>query len=135
MDRKPNAIDKHVGARVKARRILLGLSQERLGDALGVSFQQVQKYERGANRIGAGRLPELASVLQVPITFFFEGFAGDLGISLGNLGESAQADYITDPMAHKETVELVRAFMKIEDPAVRRRLLDLVKSMTPPNAK
>jgi len=134
MDRKPNPIDKHVGARVKARRVLLGLSQERLGDALGVSFQQVQKYERGANRIGAGRLPELANVLQVPISYFYEGFTGDSG-AIAGVAENGQAEFQNDPMAHKETVDLVRAYLRITDPAQRRRLLDLVKSMAPPPAK
>lgn len=122
----PNPVDVHVGARVRLRRTLLGMSQERLGDALGLTFQQVQKYERGANRIGASRLFDLARALQVPVGFFFD----DLPESAGGGGppppSTAQDD---DPMQRRETIELVRAFYRIQDPTARRRLYELTRSI------
>lgn len=112
----PNPVDVHVGRRVRARRALLGMSQAGLAQAFGLTFQQIQKYERGANRISAGRLWLLAQVLDVPVSYFFEG--------LEPSGNSADAD---DRMARRETLELVRAYYRIEDPAVRRSLVDLVR--------
>ena len=121
----PNPVDVHVGARVRLRRTLLGMSQERLGEALGLTFQQVQKYERGANRIGASRLFDLARALQVPVGFFFDDLPD--GVSEGDLpAVSAQGD---DPMQRRETIELVRAFYRIQDPGARRRLYELTRSI------
>src|SRR5210317_913020 len=125
---KPNAVDIHVGNRVRQRRTLLGLSQERLASALDLTFQQVQKYERGANRIGAGRLYQLAKALDVPVTFFFEDMEG-ADNSAPVLQELSPNGYQTDPMAQRETLLLVRAYYAIPDPAVRRRMLDLMRSM------
>ena len=127
---KPNRVDVHVGSRVRLRRTLLGMSQEKLADALGLTFQQVQKYERGANRIGAGRLWELSRALDVPIAYFFEDVEGGVAGARApsELAEEAAA-YGEDPMARRETLLLVRAYYGISDPAVRRRLLDLMKSL------
>ncbi|MFN4087619.1 MAG: helix-turn-helix domain-containing protein [Alphaproteobacteria bacterium] len=120
---KPNHIDIHVGARVRQRRTLLGMSQEKLADALGLTFQQVQKYERGANRIGAGRLYELSRALDVPVSYFFEEIGGSDGM------REEAAPYGEDPMARRETLLLVRAYYGISEPPVRRRILDLMKSL------
>ena len=128
---KPTWIDVHVGQRVRQRRTLLGYSQERLAEALNLTFQQVQKYERGANRVGAGRLYELAKALDVPVTYFFDDLpdAPDGAAAGPAMQEAAQRQYDTDPMAQRETLLLVRAYYNIADPAVRRRLLDLIRSM------
>ncbi len=129
---KPHPVDVLVGRRVRLRRVLLGMSQEKLGDAIGLTFQQVQKYERGANRIGSSRLWELAQVLDVPVGYFFQEEGQEGGAAgLAEDGEAyqappaAEADRLTD----RETMELVRAFKRIEDPAVRRRIADLVKAL------
>jgi len=126
---KPNAVDVHVGNRVRQRRTLLGLSQERLATALDLTFQQVQKYERGANRIGAGRLYQLARALDVPVTYFFEDLDDAHYPAAGNVHEKAAPAYQADPMSQRETLLLVRAYYAIPDPAVRRRMLDLMRSM------
>ena len=129
----PNPIDVHVGSRVRLRRTLLGMSQEKLGEAIGLTFQQVQKYERGANRIGASRLYDLSRVLDVPVSFFFDDIkpgtvaAADGGAS--GSSESADARHEPDPMMRRETLELVRAYYRIPDPQVRRRLFDLTKAI------
>ena len=125
----PHPVDIHVGSRIRMRRTLLGLSQEKLGDALGLTFQQVQKYERGANRVGSSRLYEISRILDVPISFFFEEMTGDVS-SAGaavpvNTGEGAQSD----PLAKRETLELVRAYYRIDDPRVRKRVFELMKSI------
>jgi len=128
---KPTWIDVHVGQRVRQRRTLLGFSQERLAEALNLTFQQVQKYERGANRVGAGRLYELSKALDVPVTYFFDELpeAPDGATSGPAMQETAQRQYEADPMAQRETLLLVRAYYDIADPAVRRRLLDLIRAM------
>lgn len=130
---KPNPIDVHVGSRVRLRRTLLGLSQERLGDAIGLTFQQVQKYERGANRIGASRLYELSRVLDVPVSFFFDDIVPEVAEAvdahLVGSKEPAPGRYHPDPMMRRETLELVRAYYRILDPQLRRRLFDLTKSI------
>lgn len=130
---KPNPVDIHVGSRVRLRRTLLGLSQEKLGDALGLTFQQVQKYERGANRIGASRLFDLSRVLDVPISFFFDDMSSDVSqrspaqeVGLPDLPPSG---FDVDPMAKRETLELVRAYYRIKDPNVRKRVFDLAKAL------
>jgi transcriptional regulator with XRE-family HTH domain len=125
----PNPVDVHVGSRVRLRRTLLGMSQERLGDALGLTFQQVQKYERGANRIGASRLHELSRVLDVPVAYFFEEMASGGGAARPrDLAEGAPAEFERDPMTKRETLELVRAYNKITDAHLRRRIFELVKA-------
>jgi len=132
---KPNPIDVHVGARVRLRRTLLGMSQEKLGEALGLTFQQVQKYERGANRVGASRLYDLSRVLDVPVSFFFDDMNDELKsqspaqiIGLTELQE-APAHFEHDPMAKRETLELVRAYYRISDPQVRKRVYELAKAL------
>ena len=119
----PNPIDVHVGNRIRLRRTLLGMSQERLGDLLGLTFQQVQKYEKGVNRIGAGRLFEIARILGVPIDFFYDGVAS----SADTLASAAPP--VMEFVSSGEGLQLSLAFMKIKDPKVRKRVLDLVKSL------
>jgi transcriptional regulator with XRE-family HTH domain len=125
---KPNPTDVHVGSRVRLRRTLLGMSQEKLGEAIGLTFQQVQKYERGANRVGASRLYDLSKVLDVPVAFFFEEMAAASEARPAVPGEAPDR-YGSDPMLKRETLELVRAYYKILDPHVRRRLFDLAKAL------
>ena len=126
---KPNPTDVHVGSRVRLRRTLLGMSQEKLGEAIGLTFQQVQKYERGANRVGASRLYDLSRVLDVPVAFFFEDLHGPdgSGKAAASLVETAKGEI--DPMLKRETLELVRAYYKIPDAQVRRRLFELAKAL------
>ncbi len=129
---KPHPVDVHVGARLRQHRTLLGMTQTDLGDALGMSFQQVQKYERGANRISASRLFDLARVLDVPIEYFFEDMPAEVGAS-SPAKESGRSEepvsYEPNPMAKRETLELVRAYYKIEDADVRKRLYELAKTL------
>ena len=131
---KPNPIDIHVGGRVRLRRTLLGLSQEKLGAAVGLTFQQIQKYERGANRIGASRMYALSRVLDVPAAFFFEEMppeiSGTGGKPVPGLTEKFQAEFSHDPLAKRETLELVRAYYRIKDPNIRKRLYNLFKSLS-----
>ncbi len=132
----PRPVDVHVGGRVRVRRTLLGMSQEKLGAAVGLTFQQIQKYERGANRIGASRLFELSRILDVPISFFFDGMTPALKTAAGGkrgragLSDQGQEALKRDPLARRETLELVRAYYKISDPKVRKRLFELVKSIS-----
>ncbi len=129
---KPHPVDVHVGARVRMRRTLLGMSQTTLGDVLGLSFQQVQKNERGANRVGASRLFELSRVLDVPVVFFFEEMPAEVAASspAQRRGRAtAPPSYEPDPMARRETLELVRAYYKITDPQVRRHLREIAKAL------
>lgn len=130
---KPNPIDIHVGSRIRLRRALLGMSQSRLGEAIGLTFQQVQKYERGTNRVGSSRMYELARVLDVPIAYFFEDMASDTTKRarqhlLGNATDTSVDDE-RDPMTKRETLELVRAYYKITDPRVRKRLFEMTKAL------
>jgi len=135
---RPSPIDVHVGSRIRLRRTLLGMSQERLGEALGLTFQQVQKYERGVNRVGASRLFDLSRVLDVPISFFFDDMPDNLADSYGaqhgrrlaGFAEPRDA-FADDAMNRRETLELVRAYYRIIDPAVRKRVFELIKSMGP----
>ncbi|HEX4118120.1 MAG TPA: helix-turn-helix transcriptional regulator [Rhizomicrobium sp.] len=123
MTKKANLIDGQVGNRVRIRRMLIGMSQEKLGDLLGLTFQQVQKYEKGINRIGAGRLFEIARILDVPIDFFYDGVA----TTSDGLGEASAP--VMEFVSSTEGLQLSLAFMKIRDPKVRKRVLDLVKSL------
>jgi transcriptional regulator with XRE-family HTH domain len=129
---KPNPIDVHVGSRVRLRRTLLGMSQEKLGDAIGLTFQQVQKYERGANRVGASRLFELSRVLDVPVSFFFDELDPETAEAVPSVTASAaplSPSSGPDPMMRRETLELVRAYYRIPDQQLRRRLFDLTKAI------
>jgi transcriptional regulator with XRE-family HTH domain len=130
---KPNPVDVHVGSRVRLRRTLLGMSQEKLGEAIGLTFQQVQKYERGANRVGASRLYDLSRVLDVPVSFFFDDMKPETIETVrqeaaGGVAPSI-AQYEPDPTMRRETLELVRAYYRITDPQIRRRLFDLTKAI------
>jgi transcriptional regulator with XRE-family HTH domain len=129
----PNPVDVHVGGRVRLRRTLLGLSQEKLGEAVGLTFQQIQKYERGANRIGASRLFEFSRILEVPVSFFFDDMPEGQTVVDGRiawgLAEQPQTPLEPDPLTRRETLELVRAYYRIGDPSVRRRLFELTKSL------
>jgi transcriptional regulator with XRE-family HTH domain len=124
----PNPIDRHVGSRVRMRRLMVGMSQERLGDALGITFQQIQKYEKGANRIGASRLQHIAKILGVPVEFFFEGAPAGEAVAAG-FAEAPQPSFVSEFMATSEGVQLTRAFVRIPDAQVRRRLIDLVETL------
>ncbi|AZU02729.1 XRE family transcriptional regulator [Glycocaulis alkaliphilus] len=126
--REPNPIDRHVGSRVRLRRQMMAMSQEKLGEELGVTFQQVQKYERGANRIGAGRLWHLARVLEVPVAFFYDGATGTAQQPTG-FAEGDQTPIVNDFLQSPDGVALAQAFSKITDPKVRRRVLELVRSL------
>ena len=125
--KKANPVDAHVGYRVRLRRMLIGMSQERLGDLLGLTFQQVQKYERGINRIGAGRLYEVAEILGVPISFFYEGMDG-VQVPAENGSEKPAA--VMDFLSSNEGIQLSTAYMGIKDVKVRRKILDLVRSIS-----
>ncbi|MCW5702227.1 MAG: helix-turn-helix domain-containing protein [Bradyrhizobium sp.] len=123
----PNPVDKYVGSRVRMRRIMLGMSQEKLGEALGLTFQQIQKYEKGTNRVGASRLQQISEVLQVPVSFLFDG--GPSGVIGEHSAESASPAYIADFLATSEGLALTRAFTRIPDSKLRRSIVDLVEQI------
>jgi transcriptional regulator with XRE-family HTH domain len=125
----PNPIDKHVGSRVRMRRMMLSMSQEKLGDALGLTFQQVQKYEKGTNRIGASRLQQISNILQVPVSFFFEGAPHLPGERHSGLGEAPSPAYVSDFLATSDGLSLTKAFMRIKSSKMRRRIVDLVEQI------
>src|SRR5256884_7117673 len=124
----PNPIDKHVGSRVRMRRMMLSMSQEKLGDALGLTFQQVQKYEKGANRIGASRLQQISHILQVPVAFFFEGVPNALAPH-GSNGSALSMAEIDDFVSDLDGLRLIGAFMRIDNAALRRRIVMLVQEI------
>ena len=121
----PNAIDQHVGDRVRMRRKMQGMSQGKLGDALGLTFQQVQKYEKGTNRIGASRLQHIASIQQVPISFFFEGAPGSSCVSDG----APSSTYVSDFLATSDGLALIKAYMHLQNGKLRRSIVELVKQI------
>ena len=127
--KQANPVDIQVGNRVRIRRMLIGMSQEKLGELLGLTFQQVQKYEKGVNRIGAGRLFDVARILGVPIDYFYEGIAAPAA------GEPAGAPPVMEFVSSGEGLQLSLAFMKIKDAKVRKRFLDLVKSLAEEEAE
>lgn len=124
----PNPTDKHVGSRVRMRRMMLSMSQEKLGEALGLTFQQVQKYEKGTNRIGASRLQQISAILQVPVSFFFEG-APTVGLPSPGMSEAPSPTYISDFLATSDGLALTKSFMRIKDAKLRRRIVDLVEQI------
>jgi transcriptional regulator with XRE-family HTH domain len=130
-------VDVHVGSRVRLRRTLLGLSQEKLGEAVGLTFQQIQKYERGANRIGASRMYDLAHVLDVPVAYFFEDMPDEIkkrdDAPSDSLGVHTLEEADKDPLTRRETLELVRAYYKVGSSAVRKRVFELIKSLAKMN--
>lgn len=127
----PNPIDRHVGSRVRMRRMMLGMSQEKLGNALGLTFQQIQKYEKGTNRIGASRLQQISVILQVAVSFFFEGSpaATTAAATAGGMTEAPSPAYISDYLASPDGLALTKAFMRIKSGKVRRRIVDLVEEI------
>lgn len=131
--RRANPMDVHVGGRVRMRRMLLGMSQEKLGEQLGLTFQQVQKYEKGVNRIGASRLFEMAKVLGVPVQFFYDqapySVGGPSEAAAAGFAESPSESYVVDFLATREGLELNKAFARISDPKVRKAICDLVRSL------
>ncbi|MGO8953277.1 MAG: helix-turn-helix domain-containing protein [Rhodomicrobium sp.] len=137
--RKPNPVDVHVGSRVRYRRMIVGMSQEKLGEKMNLTFQQIQKYEKGTNRIGASRLFHLSKILEVPVGYFFEdAFANSApSHSVQGLHEPEQESYLLDFLSSREGLDLNRAFAKIHDPKVRRRVIDLVRALSEekPDAK
>lgn len=128
--KKPNPIDAHVGGRIRMRRNMLGMSQEKLGESLGITFQQIQKYEKGTNRVGASRLQAIASIMEVPPAFFFENAPTDEHTPTGGLSEDSSMTSVMEFCSSSEGIQLNRAFVKISDPKVRRRILELVKSLS-----
>ena len=133
--RRPNPIDVHVGSRVRLQRMLLGVSQERLGERLGLTFQQIQKYEKGVNRIGASRLFDLAQVLGVPIQFFYDDApdGNHRAAAAPGMADRPADGYIFDFLNTREGLELNRAFARIADPKSRRAILDLVRKLAGDN--
>jgi transcriptional regulator with XRE-family HTH domain len=125
----PNPIDKHVGSRVRMRRMLIGMSQERLGEQLGITFQQIQKYEKGTNRIGASRLQHISTILGVPPSFFFDGIPAPDGEEMDGGGAMPATDFVVDFLATSEGLQLNRAFVRIKSVKVRRRIVDLVAEL------
>jgi transcriptional regulator with XRE-family HTH domain len=126
----PNPIDKHVGSRVRMRRMMLGMSQEKLGNNLGLTFQQVQKYEKGTNRIGASRLQQISHILQVSVSFFFEGAPANANTPQSDgMGEAPSPAYVSDFLATSDGLALTKAFMRISDMKLRRRIVDLVEQI------
>jgi transcriptional regulator with XRE-family HTH domain len=132
----PNPVDMHVGQRIRQRRTLLGVTQQKLGQMLGVTFQQVQKYERGANRVGSSRLFDVARVLEVPVSFFFDEMTQQVQARspgrLMGLAEPKPLAFEPDPTLKRETLELVRAYYRIKDPKMRKRVFELTKSLAGP---
>jgi transcriptional regulator with XRE-family HTH domain len=121
----PNPVDRHVGSRVRMRRIMLGMSQEKLGEGLGLTFQQIQKYEKGTNRIGASRIQQISEILQVPVSFLFEGSPG----SSTGFDAAPSPAYVADFLATSEGLALTRAFTRIADAKLRRSIVDLVEQI------
>lgn len=132
--KRPNPIDVHVGSRVRLRRLLLGMSQEKLGEQLKLTFQQVQKYEKGVNRIGASRLHQISTILEVPVSYFFDDMDASAEVESEGFGESPSPSYVLDLINSSDGLQLVKAFLRIEDAAVRRRIVDLVKAISDSDA-
>src|ERR1700675_2985603 len=129
MKKSPNPVDKHVGSRVRMRRLMLDMSQEKLGSALGLTFQQVQKYEKGTNRIGASRLQHISQILKVPVSFFFEGVSGSGKQADDRSSKAPVVDYVSDFLSSSDGLALTKAFTNIKDSKLRRRVVDLVEEI------
>lgn len=127
--KSPNPIDVHVGSRVRMRRMIVGMSQEKLGEALGLTFQQIQKYEKGSNRIGASRLHQIATALGVQIEFFYEGAPPAAGMTTEGFAEDPNPPYMTDFLSTADGLQLMRAFVRVRDARVRKRVVDLVEAL------
>lgn len=127
--KKPNPTDIHVGSRIRLRRNMLGMSQEKLGESLGITFQQIQKYEKGTNRVGASRLQAIASILGVPVAFFFEDLPSQDGGGNQGLAEDSSTSFVVDFLSSAEGLQLNRAFARISNPKVRRKVIELAKAL------
>lgn len=127
--KKPNPIDIHVGSRIRLRRNMLGMSQEKLGENLGITFQQIQKYEKGTNRVGASRLQAIASIIGVPVSFFFDDAPGQEAVGGKGFAEDAPTSFAIEFCSTPEGLQLNRSFYKIADPKVRKRIVELVKAL------
>lgn len=127
--KRPNPTDVHVGSRIRMRRNILGMSQEKLGEHLGITFQQIQKYEKGTNRVGASRLQAIASILDAPVSYFFADAPGGETPELTGMSEGKPASFVADFVNSAEGLQLNRAFARIIDPKIRRRIIDLVKAL------
>lgn len=129
--RRPNPVDIHVGSRVRLRRMLLGMSQEKLGEHLGLTFQQIQKYEKGVNRIGASRLFDLSRILNVPVQFFYEEApeVGGASAAAPGFAEGPEESYVIEFLSSREGLDLNKSFVRIKDPQVRRSVVELVRSL------
>ncbi len=125
----PHPIDTHVGMRVRLKRTMLGLSQEKLGGSLGVTFQQVQKYEKGSNRISASRLQSLSEILEVPVSFFFEDVPGTQKPTVGQFAEGEASNYFVDFLSSSEGIQLIKAFTNIKDTNIRKKVIDLTRAI------
>jgi transcriptional regulator with XRE-family HTH domain len=133
--KRPNPIDVHVGSRVRLRRMMLGMSQEKLGERMNLTFQQIQKYERGINRIGASRLFELARILQVPVQFYYDGLpinsqSETHAVAVPGMAEAQGENFVVEFLNSREGLELNRAFIRINDAKVRRAIVELVRSLS-----
>jgi transcriptional regulator with XRE-family HTH domain len=131
--RKPNPMDVHVGSRVRLRRMVIGMSQEKLGEKMGLTFQQIQKYEKGTNRIGASRLFQLSQIMDVPVQFFFEDAPAayvNRAPAMAGFAESKTEAFLLDFLNSRDGLELNRAFVKITDPKVRKRVVELVRALS-----
>ena len=128
-EKQPNPVDIHVGKRVRMRRTLMGMSQTKLGDALGLTFQQVQKYENGSNRIGASRLYQISQILAVPVSYFFEEMDQLTAVANENAPATGEPLPRGDLVAKRETLELVRAYYRIVSPRVRRGIVDMIRAI------
>ncbi|GBE42494.1 helix-turn-helix protein [bacterium BMS3Bbin10] len=127
--KSPNPIDVHVGSRVRLRRMLVGLSQEKLGRSMGLTFQQIQKYEKGLNRIGASRLYKLSQILNVPVGFFYEGMNQVEGSASPGMAEENTEAFLYEFLNTRDGLELNRAFVKVSDASIRKSVIDLVRSL------
>lgn len=126
--KSPNPIDTHVGSRIRLRRMILGMSQEKLGEALGITFQQIQKYEKGTNRVGASRLQHIATIMTVPVSYFFEDAPGTPTETAG-FSEHVSDNFLVSALSTTEGLALNRAFVKITNAKIRRRIVDLVEAI------
>lgn len=127
--KRPNPIDVHVGSRIRLRRNMIAMSQEKLGERLGITFQQIQKYEKGTNRVGASRLQAISAILNAPVEYFFQDAPREDGQPPVGFEEGPSAPLVPDFLSSSESMQLNRAFMKISDPKVRRKIIDLIKTL------
>lgn len=128
----PHPVDIYVGKRLRMRRTILGMSQESIGNAIGVTFQQIQKYERGINRMGSSRLYDFSRLLGIPVSYFFEGYDAESGNAApyaAGMGEDSPSNFEHEKLTSRETLEMMRAYYRITDPQVRKRVFELVKSL------